>query len=97
MVAVGDSVTLNNSTSGSGTFTVQPSGTMEYEIHTIYVNGNANLIMDDGSHPVTIRPMPAGELITNVNIRVTNGVAMKLTDTSTATNLMHVDGVVTHT
>jgi hypothetical protein len=93
-MAVGDTVAANNATSGSGTFTIQPSAGVEWDIHNLYVSGACNVIKFDGSTSVTIYSLTTGGTIP-CTIHVTNTVYLKITDTSSSTNDMGYDGVQT--
>jgi hypothetical protein len=93
-MAVGDTVTANNATAGSGTFTIQPGSGVEWDIHNLYFSAKCNVIKTDGSNPVTLYSPTTGGSIPG-QWHITNSVYLQITDTSSSTNNMGYDGIQT--
>jgi hypothetical protein len=93
-MAVGDVVAAKNATAGSGTFTIQPGSGAEWVIHNIYVSGKCDVKVTDGTTSVTIESPAGAQWLSNLQVHLTNGEYLQITDTSGSTNDMGYDGVV---
>ena len=94
-MAVGSTQTANNPTTGSGTWTIQPSSGTEWVLHNIVVSGAASLKTYDGTNTVVLTTTTGAQWFSNLQLHINNSVYLIITDTSGNTNLMHYDGIQT--
>ena len=87
-------LSVNNSTAGSGTMTIQPSSGQAYIVRNIIVTGAATVEFFDGTTTVVVANLTASSpwLAAAYGLHLTNGCYIKVVDTSGASNPMHWDG-----
>jgi len=95
-MALGDTASVVLIAAAAGVLAVQPAGTVEWVIHNIYYGGSVQVLITDGTNPITVFSDTTAGALLNCQFHVTNTKFVQIKNNSGGALFFSFDGVVTH-